>query len=287
VREHGALTEIPGAGTSDHVCWIYHADDADFDRAVRRFLAGGLERGERLLCVGERVIESIRTDDDGFGGVDELIARGALTALTTADAYDATDGFVPGDQRSFYDDATGAARADGFSGLRVVADVTALAAAPGTRADLLHWEHVADEYIAQRGGFTAMCAYSAGLPGETRADAAAVHPLVHSLGGIPPFQVFFDDDRVVVTGSVDTFGADRLARVLASSPVHGPRAVLDLGSVDFVDVAGARVIGRWARELGARSVALEVRDASPLFRRMWQVLALDRLAAVRFPDTEA
>jgi anti-anti-sigma regulatory factor len=284
VRAHGTLTEMPGAGTSDHVCWVYDTEDPDFDRAVRQFLAGGVARGERLLCVGERVLESIRTDADGFGGADELIARGALRAVTMAEVYEATSDFVPGDQRSFYDDATSAALADGYAGLRVVADVSALAAAPGSRADLLQWEHLADEFIAQGGGFTAMCAYSADLPGEALADAAAVHPLVHSPRGVPPFQVFFDDDSVVVTGSVDTFGADRLARVLTSSPVAGAGAVLDLRSVDFVDVAGARAIARWAQELGARSVALEVRGASPLFRRMWRVLALDRLALVSFAD---
>lgn len=283
------MTEIPGAGSSDHVCWIYGADDPDVDRAVRRFLAGGLERNERLLCVGERVIESLRTEADGFGGADELIARGVLTAVTTAEVYDAVDDFDPADQRAFYDAATSAAIADGYAGLRVVADVSELAADPSTRADLLRWEHLADELIARGGGFTAMCAYSATLPGDALADLAAVHPLVHSTDGPPPFQVFFDEQRVVLTGSIDTFGTGRLARVLASSPVHGPHAVLDLALVDFVDVAGARTIARWARELDARAIALDVRGASPLFHRMWRLLALDRLAPVRFaaPDADA
>lgn len=281
------MTEIPAAGTSDHVCWVYDLDDPGFDRAVRRFLADGLERGQRLLCVGERVIESLRVDADGFAGADELIARGALRAVTMAEAYDATSVFVPGDQRSFYDDATGAAIAEGYTGLRVVADASDLAADPATRAALLEWEHLADEYIAGGGGFTAMCAYRATVAGDALADVAAVHPLVHSAGGPPPFQVYFDEGRVVVTGSVDTFGADRLARVLASSPVATSGAVLDLGSVDFVDVAGARTIARWARELDARSIELEVRAASPPLRRMWQSLGIDRLAPVRFVGAAA
>ncbi|SFF74258.1 STAS domain-containing protein [Blastococcus tunisiensis] len=100
--------------------------------------------------------------------------------------------------------------------------------------------------------------------------------------GVPPFQVFLDEGRVVLAGTIDTFGADRLARVLTSSPVDGRVVVLDLGRADFVDVAGARTIARWARELGARSIELEVRGASALLRRMWHSLALDRLAPVRF-----
>lgn len=287
MRAHGTLSEIPAAGTSDHVCWVYDADDPDFDRAVRRFLAGGLDRGERLLCVGERVIESLRTDEDGFGGADELIARGALRAVTMAEVYDATSVFVPGDQRSFYGDATETAIADGYTGLRVVADVSELAANPATRADLARWEHLADEYIAQGSGFTAMCTYSAAVPGDALADVTAVHPLVHSVGGPPPFQVFFDEGRVVLTGCIDTFGADRLARVLASTPVQGSHAVLDLGMVDFVDVAGARAIARWGRQFSGRSIELELRDASPLLRRMWRTLALDRLTPARFPAAAA
>jgi anti-anti-sigma regulatory factor len=110
---------------------------------------------------------------------------------------------------------------------------------------------------------------------------------VHAPAGIPPFQVFFDDNRVALTGSVDTFSADRLARVLASSPVGAQGAVLDLGRVQFVDVAASRVIARWAQDLNARSLPLEVRGASPLLRRMWQVLALGEIAPVRFVGAAA
>jgi anti-anti-sigma regulatory factor len=287
VRAHGGLSDIPEAGTSDHICWIYGEDDAAFHRAVRRFLAGGLERGERLLCVGERVIDSLSTDADGFGGADALVAGGALQTLTMSEAYDAARGFVPGDQRSFYDAAIGAAIADGYAGLRVVADVSVLAADPGSGAALLEWEHLADDIIASGAGFTAMCAYSGELSQETLADVASVHPLVHTPAGMPPFQVYFEDDHVALAGSVDTFSADRLARVLASSPVDAQDAVLDLRLVDFVDVAASRAIAGWAQDLSARAVRLEVRGASPLLRRMWQVLALDEIAPVAFAGSAA
>ncbi|TFV61637.1 UNVERIFIED_ORG: STAS domain-containing protein [Bacillus sp. AZ43] len=281
MRAHGTLAEVPGADVSDHLCWVYDADDPAFDRAVRRFLAGGLERGERLLCVGERVLDSIRSSGDGFSGADELIASGALRTVTTAEAYALAGAFRAADQRVYYDAATQQALADGYRGLRVVAEVSPLAADPTTRAELLQWEHLADEYIAEGGGFTAMCAYRGSLPAEALADASAVHPLVH--GDQPAFQIFFDDEAgAVLRGSVDTFSADRLARILATSPVDGDVAVLDLHAVDFVDVAGARVLARWARELDNRSIRLEVRGASALLRRMWRVLSLDELAPVHF-----
>jgi hypothetical protein len=275
------VTEVPAAGASDHICWVYDEDEASFDAAVRRFLAGGLERGERLLVIGERVIASLGTAGDGFGDAATLIAAGALRTLTTAEAYEAAGEFVPGTQRTFYDAATRAALADGHSGLRVVAEVTPLAQDAGTRAALVEWEHLADGYAAEGSGFTALCAYSGRLPAQALADVAAVHPLVHAPAP-PPFQVFFDDDRLALTGSVDTFSADRLARVLASSPVGGDGAVLDLARAEFVDVAASRVIARWAQDLDARSLPLEVRGASPLLQRMWEVLGLTQVAPVAF-----
>jgi MEDS: MEthanogen/methylotroph, DcmR Sensory domain/STAS domain len=275
------VTRVPAASTSDHICWVYDEDDASFDRAVRRFLAGGLARGERVLVIGERVIAGTRTPGDGFGDAGALAAAGALRTLTTAEAYEAAGEFVPGTQRAFYDAATREALADGYSGLRVVAEVSPLAQDAETRATLVEWEHVADGYAAEGSGFTAMCAYSTRLPAQALADVTAVHPLVHAPAA-PPFQVFFDDDRLALTGSVDTFSAERLARVLASSPVGDEGAVLDVGRVEFVDVAASRVIARWAQDLDARAVPLEVRGASPLLQRMWQVLGLTRIAPVAF-----
>jgi anti-anti-sigma regulatory factor len=286
VRAHGVLSAIPAAGTSDHVCWVYE-DDAAFDEAVAEFLAGGLERGERLLCVGERVIDSLRAPASPFADIDALVAEGTLQTQTLAEAYAAAGPFRPENQLAYYDAATRRAIDDGYRGLRVIAEITALAADPAVRPELVRWEHVADDYIAQGTGFTAMCGYRADLPREALADVATVHPLVHGPDAAPSFRIFFDDDRLVLAGSVDTFSADRLARVLASSPVGPDGAVLELGATEFMDVSAARVLARWARDLQARGIHVEVRDASPLFRRMWQILALDELVPVSFAGAAA
>jgi hypothetical protein len=270
VRAHGTLSDIPEAGATDHVCWVYENDEA-FDRAVAEFIAGGLERGERLLCVGERVIESLR-------GVH-------LPAL--AEAYAAAGTFRPMGQLAYYEAATRRALAEGYRGLRVLAEVSALAADPATRPELIRWEHVADDFIARNGGFTAMCAYSGKLSHEALTDIAAVHPFVHTPDGVPPFRIFFDDDRIVLAGSVDSFSADRLAHVLAASPIGAAGAVLDVSLLEFADVAGCRALALWARGLADRSLPVEVRGASPLFRRMWDVLALSEYAAVGFEEAAA
>jgi len=281
VRAHGIISAIPEAGASDHVCWVYD-DDADFDEAVREFLSGGLERGERLLCVGDDVVQRMRSDRPPLPGVADLLARGALELLTVAEAYDAAGTFSVERQFAYYEAETRRARDEGYTGLRVVAELSPLAEDPARRAELVRWEHVADEFMASGSGMTAMCAYRADLGSEALADVTSVHPMVHAADGGPSFRVFVDEDRLVLAGSVDTFSADRLARVLASSPLGSDAAVIDLGPMEFMDVSAARVLARWAHDLQAGSVQVEVRNATPLFRRMWQILALDELVPVSF-----
>jgi anti-anti-sigma factor len=285
VRASGPVTDVPEAGPADHVCWIYDPDDDDFGRAVGRFLTGGLDRGDRLLVVGARAIDTLRSPGSGIADVEALLADGTLRTLRLDDAYDPTTDFHPQDQFAFYDAATRQAIDEGYQGLRVVAELTELAEDPARRSALVRWEHLADGYVASGSGFTAMCAYSTELAAAARDDLTAVHPLVHAPNGAPAFQVFLDADVLVLAGSVDTFSADRLARVLASSPAEPPAVVLDLDRVDFLDIAACRVLARWAAGLSARSVSVQVTGSSPLIRRMWQLLSLDAVAPVTFTGT--
>jgi anti-anti-sigma factor len=282
VRSSGPVTDVPAAGPADHVCWVYDREDDDFDRAVGRFLTGGLDRGERLLVVGERVIESLHSPAAALPDVGTLLTDGTLQTRSMGDAYDAAADFVPDEQFAFYDAATRLAVDEGYQGLRVVAEISALAADPVHRPALVRWEQMADRYVASGAAFTAMCAYSSELSREAVDDVTAVHPLVHAPARAPAFQVFFDGDGVALAGSVDAVGADRLARVLASSPAEPPAIALDLGRVEFMDVAACRVLARWAAGLSARSVSVEFAGSSSLVRRMWQLLSLDAVAPVTF-----
>src|SRR5215207_5053327 len=133
---------------------------------------------------------------------------------------------------------------------------------------------------------TALCAYSDALPAETLADVTTAHPAAHASPGLARFHVFFDDDALALAGSVDLSDADRLARLLADAPSTAA-VVLDVTRLQFVDVAGSRTIGRWARELGGRGVPVELRGASRLFRRVWDVLALHEVASVTFAEETA
>jgi ABC-type transporter Mla MlaB component len=285
VRASGSLRAVPAAGRADHLCWVHGGDDdAAFDDAVRAFLAGGLARGERLLIVGERTIDGARAEAGPLTGVDRLVADGTLRLMTLAEAYAATGSFSAERQLEFYDGATRRALAEGYAGLRVVAELTALAEHPQRHSELLRWEHLADRYMVEGPGMTAMCAYRGDLPPAALADVTSVHPAASAPTGMPQFRLFFDDDRLVLAGSIDVSEADRLARLLAGSR-PGPALLLDLSRLGFVDVAGCRVIARWAGDLCGHGVAVEIRGASRLFRRVWDLLELSAVASVTFAET--
>jgi ABC-type transporter Mla MlaB component len=289
VRVSGLLDESSARATdiarADHLCWVYD-DPASLAEGAQRFLAEGLARSERLLCVGDGLAEGFRAAGEPFGPLDELVGLGRLAFRPVSGTYARGEVLQPAEQRASFAAAVQQARAAGYRGLRVVADVTALAAgSEAGRAALVHWEHVADEYIASGAGLVAMCAYQRGaLAPEAVADVAAVHPQVRAPHDRPAFRIWFDGGSAALAGTVDTSGADRLARVLAASPVPGRTVALDLSGVEVIDAAGARTLARWARALAVGGVAVALRRAPHALVRIWDLLDLQVGASVSFGD---
>lgn len=220
-------------------------------------------------------------------------AHGSVDTVPGADpadhlcwVYEAAGPLLPERPLAFYDAATQRALGAGYRGLRVIAEVSDLAADPAQRADLVRWEHVADAYAAQGPGFSAMCVYRADLGQDVLAGVAAVHPLVRGPEVGASFRLFADGDRLVLAGTVDSFSSERLERVLAAAAT-GDVVVLDVSGLEFVDVGGCRVLARCAAALSDRSVAVHVTGASPLLRRLWRLLCFDRVAPLIFLEPTA
>ena len=283
VRLFGALDEGDTLAHADHVCWVYD-DTASFTGAAQRFLAEGLARGDRLLCVGDGLADEFRAAGEPFGPLADLVARGTLRFAPVAGTYADGRGVRPQEQRAFYDAAVRAAQDAGYRALRVVAEITELAGSDTARAGLVRWEHAADEYIASGSGLVALCAYRRGvLPEQALADVTAVHPQVHAPHDPPSFRIWFDGPRPCLAGTVDTFAADRLARVLAGTPA-APVVALDLSGLRVVDAAGARALARWAGGLTDRGAAVHLPGAPSSLVRIWSLLGLDRWAPVDFAE---
>jgi anti-anti-sigma factor len=98
------------------------------------------------------------------------------------------------------------------------------------------------------------------------------------------FRLWFDEGALLVAGDVDRFTADRLARLLGTTHVDTAEVTLDLTRLQFIDLAGVRVIAAWAEDLRGRSAQLVLVGASRLFRRMWDILTSGGLPGVRFAE---
>ena len=146
----------------------------------------------------------------------------------------------------------------------------------------MRWEHLADDFMAGGSGMSALCAYRRSrLADEIVGTVAAVHPLVHPDNGPPPFRLFFDSSgALVLAGTVDSFVADRLARVLSTTHLQSGEVRLDVSRLEFIDTRGCWVLAAWGRRLGEDEARLVLTGASRIFRRVWQVLGFDALPNV-------
>lgn len=219
MRDHGLVESAAAFGLNGHACWTYEDDD-ELVRGASEFLVAGERLGQRLLYVGPFLPEPLRGHAVDLVALDDVYGADPETLL------------------AYYSAATDAALADGYTGLRVVGEVSTFLRDPRVWEGQLAWETVADRYMAHR-PLAALCCYDLRVvPPELIRDLCALHPAVRTCGGHPvPFRVYHDDDAVVVDGDLDFFSADRARRALAATAREGD--VLDLKRLRFVDHNGA------------------------------------------------
>ena len=162
-----------------------------------------------------------------------------------------------------------AARAQGFTGLRVVTDGTTLAddTAEG-RAHWLRWEQLVDGLAAST-AFVVMCAFDRRrLAPWVVEELCAVHPVVSAGPELPPFRVFAGGDGLTLVGAVDGLAAPLFRRVLAVAPPLDP-LVVDLSATELLSHGALEALAGTARH---RAVVL--RHARPIVQRLWALLDL-------------
>lgn len=273
MRPAGVVSDPDQLGSHDHICCFYDSP-ADFADAANRFLLDGLDSGERLLCVGDVAINSVVDGPTRLPDADQLLWCGRLELVPAAEAY--SWGSQAGDlqrQLVFYAAAVERAVSEGYTGLRVAADITALTRDHWLWEDHLRWEHYADEYIAGEPAMAIMCGYRrAVVPDRLPAALSTLHPVAYGPDAAAPFRLFFDERVLTLVGELDRFGAPRLASLLAATHVTGRSVVLDVSRLNFVDVDGAAAIAEWGATLWRRGSTLYLRGASSAFQRVWTLV---------------
>jgi anti-anti-sigma factor len=246
-----------GLRPGDHVCWTF-ADAAALPAAVLPFLDEGRRLGEQLLLVGASRPELLRVLAT-LPGRDELLASGQLRVHDTATAYADGGELSPTGQVAAYRRLVEEALEHGRTGLRVAADVTALARpGAGARRQLHVYEQLADAMMGTV-PMTALCLYDAELGEDVLGPVTLLHPDQHSGAEEPLAHLSGRGPSLSLHGEVDVTRADDLLRALVDVARDTPgEVVLDLSGLRFLDVAGARALARATRLLRGADVDLRL-----------------------------
>jgi hypothetical protein len=260
-----------GSTRVNHACWV-HGRAPTWRDSASAFLTEGVVGGDRLEYLGSGTLEEIRSRLDGTPHLTMLIDGGHLTLRSIDEIYGASHVVDPSRTVTAYDAATRAALADGYTGLRVVAEATDLVRTVAQREAFARYEHLIDRYMVDH-PFSAMCVYDASELGEdAAAEIACLHPAVSK--GATAFRWFAaGGNEVGLAGEVDIESLDVFARTLARTmPLQsGPTLVVDAGALAFIDHHGLLALEEHALLAGT---TVTVRTDSSLVHRLADLLSL-------------
>jgi len=273
MRRHGLADSPDDVGLNGHACWGFD-DVADLQTAAAAFLAEGAELGQRLMFVGGPEAEAMVRETDPM----KSCVQGGTLQVAPFDAiYPGGRRMANADQLAMYAGATDQALADGFTGLRVLAEVTDLASPDGAWQDQVGWESHADRYMATR-PLAALCCFDRRrVPAEAMAALACAHPVAdRRLQHLAPFRVYAQPNAMALAGEVDAFSSTQLSDLLELTiPGTEGEVVLDLEGLDFIDHSGVRAVAEHERRMRERGVTLTLRGESGLFRRLSDLLGAE------------
>jgi anti-anti-sigma regulatory factor len=261
-------------GHHDHLCWPYHDLD-EFVAVAVEFLADGVALGQRVAYIGDGPTDVLRSRIGGLDGVEDLLDRGAAAVLPVDEVY-GDGGTTPEAQVASYRAATQAALDDGYEGLRVAAEATALVATPQIRERFGRYEHLVDRAMRET-PFAALCGYDRSqLDDDAVLEVACMHPLVRE--GASPFQVYAAVGADLgLVGEVDTAVSPAFARALGRTGLDAAGSTtieIDASRLDFVDHNGILELERLAQ---TEAVVVVLRDAPSVAGRLVELLDLQQV----------
>jgi hypothetical protein len=240
--------EIRDLGVSGHVCWLV-SDPGAYDGLTAALLAEGDGRGERSVAFGP--------------GAMDPVTPVAMMDLIRELAMEAS--------------------ADGYDGLRIVADMDCILPLHLSTADIVAFELRLDRLLSELNA-TVVCAYRrSSFDTKALAGALAVHP--EQFGGGPqvPFRFVAGPQRYWrLYGEVDMSMQEAFAAAFGTAATLGD-CVIDVTDLRFIDVSGMRAIAHGAR---AASDGIRLNGASADLRRLW-TSAASRTPPQRFSSADS
>lgn len=270
-RKHGVVDSAAGLVPFGHLGWGYRTKSEFLSRAAE-YITDGLDHNQWIQYVGPGDREQLRADLDTMPGDTSAVTVTPATEFYGVD--DLTDVVTPEVALDLRAATLDEALASGYSGVRVVADPSAVTATPEQRESFARLEFLIDQKMADA-PITALCAYfldgRAGGPGEL----LCLHPLVGPES--PAFRVYAEPDTAfAIDGEIDAAGNPTFATTLQRIwPLTGDGdVVIDAGGVEFISHRELAILDHLAGR-DRRQVVL--RDCPPLLTRLLDLIDLSNI----------
>lgn len=271
------LDTAVGMKLGDHVSWAYD-DPADLVSAATDYLAEGAARRERLVYIGSKSELELVDDLALLPERDRMLETGQLAARPLASLFDSRPGAHPHVDEASLRGELDRALADGCPGMRVAADLTELAEVPARMNLLVEYEIAMDAMTAEA-TMTALCGFDRRRTGARWTQVSALHGVRHGGGTDLQLAVSPGHGAVSLSGEIDVANVDDLRTLLrAVQEVSSGDLVVDLGDLDFIDVAGARALVSFDRAMATAGRRLGFRGARRMAGRLLELFGLDPTA---------
>lgn len=263
------------SGEFGHIGCQYR-DYGEFLQRAAEFISVGVNLGQRIVYVGDDAPGTLRSG---------LAAAGLGSTASTVDVKTVPEHFLfqPGGDvvdaagmAERYAAAAVGAVADGYSGLRVVIDVTPVARTPAQQEAQAALEFLGDRRISTL-PIAAMCGFDVTELGDAAAGLLCLHPTADD--GAVPFQLYTEPSRhnaVALAGDLDAAGEElftttlgRILPLLSTGTVH-----IDARELEFVAPRQLCLLDRYCARLDRTVVLRSERD---IIRRMVGLLGLSNV----------
>jgi anti-anti-sigma factor len=279
----------PSLNPGDHVCLLYE-ENADRDSYVADFVRGGLEAGEKVLWVtdgGAPQVADLMAARDFDAS--EFIDSGQLVVKDRTETYLGSGRFDVQAMLACIGDEVRESEAGGYPSIRITGDLSwASPDVPGFPG-LLEYERAVDELLRDT-GYIGVCQYDtrqlapAALTSAVQAHRAVVSQRSQEVLATPllTLLVVTRDANGVLSlyGDVDNSNVDEFEAALGAAIGSPGAVVLDLTHLNFIDVAGLRVLERQATQLSESGNRLVLWSPPAFLERVLEVLELEALIDV-------
>ncbi|MGC9669336.1 MEDS domain-containing protein [Planosporangium sp. 12N6] len=274
----------------DHLCLPFSNDD-ERREVLTTYIVDGLSRGERVIYYADHTAPDVIGSWLAESGIeiDRMVDEGRLKIHPIGAAPHAGGRFEPDTVITTLWVEIRQARDAGYPGLRVSREMTSDLCPIVDERALLEYEHRLSTVCRSR-ELAAICQYDQRLVDET-----AIGGLIGCHPEVVQIDPLHDDHRLRITptyaprglrvaGTVDVVTVGAFTTTLhRATGWPEPDIRVDLGELEFIDVAGVRAIVHTAAGL-APGRRLIIERLAPGLRKVFGIVGWDRTSGLCFAE---